>query len=395
MLGTFFIFVSSPSGCCFPKATLLPVLYLKEVFIMNKKMIAALLTLSVSVCTMAACQSGASDASGASSTNTSDTSQTAQSANASDTSGSASGESYTICITQYAQHGSLDNCREGFLEGLAQEGIVEGENLTIQYQNAQADSGMSSQIASQFVAEDPDLICAIATPSALSCYNAARDTDIPVIYTAVTDPLAAELVDENQMPVGNVTGTSDKLPVDAQLELIRSLLPDATTIGIMYTTSELNSVATIEEYKEKAPDYGFEIVDVGISTSADIPLAADNMLTKVDCVNNLTDNTVVQGLPTILAKAAEQNIPVFGSEIEQVKIGCLAAAGIDYIELGKKTGQMAAQILRGEATASEMPYETFENYSTYFNQAVADNLGLTVDSSLWENAEIFTEITEE
>ena len=197
------------------------------------------------------------------------------------------------------------------------------------------------------------------------------------------------------MPVGNVTGTSDKLPVDAQLELIRSILPEAKKIGIMYTTSEANSLATIEEYKEKAPDYGFEIVEMGISTSADIPLAADNLLSKVDCLSNLTDNTVVQGLPTILAKASEARIPVFGSEIEQVKIGCLAAAGIDYVELGKKTGQMAARILKGEASASEMPYETFEDYNTYFNQAVADNLGIGVDSSILADAEIFTEISAE
>ena len=183
--------------------------------------------------------------------------------------------------------------------------------------------------------------------------------------------------------------------MDAQLEMIRNMLPEAKTIGIMYTTSEVNSISTIEEYKEKAANYGFEIVDVGISTAADIPLAADNILTKVDCLNNLTDNTVVQGLPTILAKAGEKNIPVFGSEIEQVKIGCLAAAGIDYIELGKKTGQMAAKILKGEATANEMPYETFEDYSIYFNQAVADNLGLAVAPTVIENAEVFTEITAE
>ncbi len=356
---------------------------------MNKKMIAALLTMTLGMCTLSACQSSSTSA--GSDTASAGQTQEVQSGEAV----SADGESYKICITQYAQHGSLDNCREGFLAGLAEEGIVEGENLTIDYQNAQADSGMSSQIASKFISENPDLICAIATPSALSCYNAAMDTGIPVVYTAVTDPQAAELVDDSRMPVGNVTGTSDKLPVDAQLELIRNMLPDATKIGIMYTTSEVNSVATIAEYKEKAPDYGFEIVDVGISTSADIPLAADNMLSDVDCVSNLTDNTVVQGLPTILAKATEKNIPVFGSEIEQVKIGCLAAAGIDYIELGKKTGQMAAQILKGESTASEMPYETFENYNTYFNQAVADELGLSVDASLLENAEIFTEITAE
>lgn len=365
---------------------------------MNKKMIAALLTLSLTACMLTACQSGNNTESSAqtaadTASNTSESSDSTA-ASGDSTEKTADGQ-YKICIAQYAQHGSLDNCREGFLEGLEEEGFIEGENLTIDYQNAQADSGMGSQIASKFVSENPDLICAIATPSALSCYNAAKDADIPVIYTAVTDPETAELVDNNQMPVGNITGTSDKLPVDAQLDLIRKILPEAKKIGIMYTTSELNSAATIAEYKEKAADYGFEIVDVGISTSADIPLAADNLLSKVDCINNLTDNTVVQGLPTILAKASEKSIPVFGSEIEQVKIGCLAAAGIDYVELGKKTGQMAAKILKGEASASEMPYETFENYSTYYNQAVADQLGIGVDSTILENAEIFTEITAE
>lgn len=304
-------------------------------------------------------------------------------------------KSYKIAITQYAEHGSLDNCREGFLQGLAAEGIEEGKNLTVEFQNAQANSGTASQIASQFAGQNPDLICAIATPSALSCYNAAADKDIPVIYSAVTDPVAAGLATEDQMPTGNITGTSDKLPVEAQLDMIRKMLPDAKKIGILYTTSEINSVSAIEEYKAKASTYGFEIVDMGISTTADIPLAADNLLTKVDCISNLTDNTVVQGLSTILAKAAEKNIPVFGSEIEQVKLGCLAAAGIDYIELGKKTGQMAAKILKGEAEASGMPYETFEDYSIYFNQAVADQLSISVDADVIKDAEVFTDISAE
>ncbi len=197
------------------------------------------------------------------------------------------------------------------------------------------------------------------------------------------------------MPTQNATGTSDKLPVYAQLQLIRDMLPDARSIGILYTTSEVNSESAIAEYEAKAGDYGFEIVTVGISTSADISLAADNILSQVGCLTNLTDNTVVQGRPTILAKAGEKNIPVFGSEIEQVKVGCLAAAGIDYIELGKKTGEMAAKILKGEASAEEMAYETFETPKIYFNQQVTDDLGLTVDESVIADAEVFTEISEE
>ena len=255
--------------------------------------------------------------------------------------------SYTIGIGQFAEHGSLDNCREGFIQGLAEAGIEEGTNLTILYSNAQADGGTASQIANTFAGKDVDLMCGIATPMAQAQYSLAMKTDIPVIFTAVTDPVAAELANADGTPVGEITGTSDKLPIEQQLQMIREILPDAKNIGIMYTTSEVNSESAIAEYKELAPNYGFEIVDTGVSSSADISLAADTLINKVDCITNLTDNTVVASLPVILDKAAAKNIPVFGSEIEQVKIGCLAAMGLDYIELGKQTGKMAAQVLKG------------------------------------------------
>ena len=312
----------------------------------------------------------------------------------SDTSGSGE-DSYTIGISQFAEHGSLDNCREGFLKGLENEGIVEGENLTVEYQNAAADMGTASQISDAFVSDKVDLICAIATPTAQSAYNVAMDTDIPVVYTAVTDPVAAELADEDGNPVGNVTGTSDELPIKEQLEMIRQMLPEAETVGIMYTTSEANSISALETYKELAGDYGFEIVESGISSTADISLAADDLISKVDCITNLTDNTVVASLPTILEKANEKGIPVFGSEIEQVRIGCLAAEGLDYVALGEQTGEMAAKILKGEAQASDMAYETITEPGFYVNTKVAENLGVTVPEELAQNAvESFDEITE-
>jgi putative ABC transport system substrate-binding protein len=235
---------------------------------------------------------------------------------------------YIIGISQFAEHGSLDNCREGFLEGLANEGIVEGENLTVHFQNAQADTGTASQISDAFVADGVDLICGIATPSAMSAYNSALGTTVPVIYSAVSDPVAAELAKEDGTPVGNITGTSDALAVTEQLDMIRKMLPDAKKIGILYTTSETNSESTIAQYKEHAKEYGFEIVESGINTLADLDMAAADLVTKVDCINNLTDNTVVSGLQTVLSYANEQKIPVFGSEIEQVKSGCVAAMGL-------------------------------------------------------------------
>ncbi len=305
-------------------------------------------------------------------------------------------ESYTIGISQFAEHDSLDNCREGLLEGLKEEGIEEGKNLTIRINNAAADMGTASQIAQSFVADDVDLICAIATPSAQAAYNAAMDSGIPVVYTAVTNPVEAELATEDGMPVGAVTGTSDQLPVEAQLKMIREVLPDAETIGILYTTSEANSVYSITQYEELAPEYGFEIEVAGVTSTSEIPLATADLLEKVDCLTNLTDNTVVSFLPAILEQANEKNIPVFGSEIEQVRIGCLAAEGLDYISLGKDTGRMAAKILKGEASAEDMPFELLTESNLYINEAVAENLGIEIPDTMTERAvEIFTEITAE
>ncbi len=302
---------------------------------------------------------------------------------------------YTIGIEQFAEHGSLDSCRGGFLAGLEEEGFIEGENLTVEYKNAAADMGTAGQISDSFASDKVDLICAIATPSAQSAYNAAMDMGIPVIYTAVTDPVAAEIANEDGTPVGEITGTSDKLPVEEQLKMIREMLPEAKKLGIMYTTSEANSISAIAEYESLVGEYGFELVVKGITTTADVPLAADDLLSKVDCVTNLTDNTVVASLPTILEKANEKNIPVFGSEIEQVKIGCLAAEGIDYISLGKQTGRMAALVLKGEKSASEINFETISEPGFYVNTKVAENLGITVPDSLLESAvENFNEITE-
>ena len=303
---------------------------------------------------------------------------------------------YTIGISQFAEHGSLDNCREGFIQGLEEEGLVEGENLKIKVSNADSDTGTAAQIADTFVADKVDLICAIATPSAQAAYNSARNTDIPVVYTAVTNPEEAQLADDEGMPVGAVTGTSDQLPVEAQLAMIREILPDAKTIGILYTTSEANSAYSITQYEKYAEEYGFTLETAGVTNTSEVSMAAASLLDKVDCLTNLTDNTVVSALPTVLDQANEKNIPVFGSEIEQVKRGCLAAEGLDYVNLGIETGKMAAQILKGEAKAEDMKYELLTDSSLYINQAVADNLGITIPDDMTQRAEeTFTEISQE
>ncbi|WP_312428837.1 ABC transporter substrate-binding protein [Lacrimispora sp.] len=352
-----------------------------------KKSIKTLLLAAVAAAALSGCSSKAAPEKPA------DNNSTTQASSGTEAGNASNGTSYTIGVGQFAEHGSLDNCREGFLQGLAEEGIEEGKNLTVMYENAQADGGTASQIVNNFLSKKVDLICGIATPMAQAAYGGAKKANVPVIFTAVTDPFAAALANEDGTPVGEITGTSDKLPVEKQLEMIRKILPDAKTIGILYSTSEVNSETAIKEYKAAAASYGFEIVEGPVSATADIPLATDSILEKVDCLNNLTDNTVVSSLPMILDKAGKKNIPVFGSEVEQVKIGCLASIGLDYVDLGKQTGKMAAKVLKGEAKASEINFEVIKEAAFYGNSKVAENLGITLPSELTGSAaEIFTEI---
>ena len=294
----------------------------------------------------------------------------------------ASGEVPIIGINQYGSHGSLDNCREGFLQGLQEAGLVEGTDYTIDYQNANFDTNLATQIAQAFSAEDAALMVGIATPSATACYAAAEDKDIPVIFTAITDPVGAKL------DSGNITGTSDVLPVQGQLELIRAIQPEAKTIGIVYTTSEPNSVYSIGIYEDLAADYGFTIEAIGVTAQSEVTQAVDTLISQgVDCISNLTDNNVVGVLGSILEKTNEVGIPVYGSEIEQVELGCVAGAGLDYVQLGIQTGKMAAQILTGEATCEDLPYETIENYGLYVNSSALTEMGLTLPDDVAQTAE--------
>ena len=297
-------------------------------------------------------------------------------------SGSGEGTVYRIGISQYGEHPSLDNCRTGFLQGLEEAGLKEGVDFTVDYQNANFDDATATQIAGSFSSNGVDMMVGIATPTAVACYAAAEEKDIPVIFTAITDPVGAKL------DSGNITGTSDVLPVEGQLKLIRALQPDAKTIGIVYTTSESNSVYSVGVYQEKAAEYGFTVEAVGVTAQSEVTQAVDNLIAKgVDCFSNLTDNNVVGVLGSILEKTNEAKIPVYGSEIEQVKLGCVAGAGLDYVQLGIQTGKMAAKVLTGEATCQDMPDEDIENYSTYINSKSLEQLGITLPDDVAQSAE--------
>lgn len=294
---------------------------------------------------------------------------------------------YKVGITQISDHPSLDNCRNGFIKGLENKGFKDGDNLKLEYVGAQDDMSKNTQIASNFAAENLDLVCGIATPSAQALYAACLDKKIPVIFNAVSDPVAAKLAESDTKPLPGISGISDKLPVEAQLKLIREILPDAQKIGILYSTGEANSVSTLEDYKKLAPNYGFEIVEKGISKKADVPAAADIILNEVDCISNMTDNTVVASLAIILDKASAKKIPVFGSEEEQVGNGCIASAGLDYFNLGIQAGEMAAKVLNGE-DISTIPYETLTESKITVNKAVAEKLGITIPDSVMTTADV-------
>lgn len=297
----------------------------------------------------------------------------------------ASDDVLKIGITQISDHPSLDNCRAGFVEGLASQGFLDGENIEIEFKSASDDMAANTQIAQTFSASGKDLVCGIATPSAQALYAACCEKNIPVIFNAVSDPVAAKLAASTTKPMNGITGVSDQLPVGDQLQLIRAVLPDAKTIGIIYTTSESNSVSTIKTYEALAPEYGFEIESIGIGSEAEVPQAADVLISKVDCISNMTDNTVVSALAVLLDKANAAKVPVFGSEEEQVKNGCIASAGLDYIELGKQAGVMAARVLKGE-DISQIPYETLQESKITVNTKVAENLGITLPEDILLNS---------
>ena len=279
----------------------------------------------------------------------------------------------TIGIIQFGNHESLNDCYNGMIKGLEDELKEEFDNYVIDRQNSNFDPAVSAAQASSFVSKRTSIIGAIATPSAMAAASAAKGS-IPVVYCAVSDPKSAGLTE-----MKNVTGSSDLLDFDSQLALIKTFIPDVDKIGVMYTLGEANSLSQIETLDEKAKALNIEIVRQAITNASEIPTATDTLLNKnVDCLTNLTDNTVVGALEIILAKTNAKKIPVFGSEIDQVKNGCLASASLDYVTLGERTGAIMAKILKGEATASNDIAIKIEDSFNCYSAKVATQLGITL-----------------
>ena len=304
-------------------------------------------------------------------------------------------QDFKIGICNYVDDASLNQIVDNIQSRLEEIGKEKDVNFDVSYDNCNADANVMEQIISDFQADNVDLMVGVATPVAMRMQSATEGTDTPVVFSAVSDPVGSGLVEDLDAPGANITGTSDYLDTASIMKLIQAVNPDVKKIGLLYDIGQDSSTTAIQEAKDYLDKEGIEYVERTGTTTDEVQLAADALVEKVDCINNLTDNTVVSSLPVILDKAAKKNIPVFGSEIEQVKIGCLAAVGLDYVSLGEQTGKMAAKVLKGEKKASELNFEVIETAAFYGNSKVAEDLGITFPEDLASNAkELFTEITQ-
>jgi putative ABC transport system substrate-binding protein len=292
-----------------------------------------------------------------------------------------------IGVIQIVQHDALDASNKGFVDGLKEKGYEDGKNIKIEQQNAQGDMTNAQTIAKQFADSKKDLIFAIATPSAQAAYNATKD--IPIVITAVTDPVKAEVAKDWKSSGTNVTGTSDKVPVDKQIELLKKLIPNAKTIGVIYNTSETNSVIQVDELKTAAQKQGLAVKEIGVTNVNEINQNLSSALGQIDVLYTPTDNTVASGYPLVGKLCVEKNIPIIGAEEAVVTKGGLASIGIDYYKLGKEAGLKAAEVLGGKKP-SEVEISTLSEMSFTINTDVAKKLKITIPQDIESKAKKVT-----
>ena len=291
-----------------------------------------------------------------------------------------------VGIVQLAEHAALDSACEGFIAALAENGFVDGETVEIDLQNAQGDQSNLSTIGERFLGEKVDLILAIATPAAQAM--AGKTTEIPILATAVTDYESAKLVNSNAAPGGNVSGTTDMNPIKEQIALIVQLAPDTKTIGCIYTSSEVNSEIQFKAMKEYAESKGLKVEAATISTVNDIQQAAQSLVGKVDAFYEPTDNIIASAMPTLISVTNPAKKPVICGESNMVKAGGLATYGVDYYQLGKQAGMMAADILEGKAKPADMPIQFAANLKAVVNKANAAELGIALPAEIMNQAEV-------
>lgn len=302
--------------------------------------------------------------------------------------GVSAAERIKIGITQIVEHPALDAARKGFIDQMAELGYVEGKNVEYDIQSAQGDMSIAQTIAQKFVTDGVDMILALATPSAQAAAN-VTDT-IPILITAVTDPVAAGLVDSIDVPGGNVTGTSDLTPVAKQLELIQRIKPSVKRIGVVYNAGEINSVVQVDLAKQIAKDMGISIIDAPAANSGGVFQAAQSLVGRVDAIYVPTDNTVASSIESVIMVAESAGLPLVVGEEGMVRRGSLGTVGIDYYQLGRQTARMAVEVLNGASPAA-MPIQYLDSDALIINLQAAKAMGIQVPDDVIADAAIVIE----
>lgn len=292
-------------------------------------------------------------------------------------------ETVAVAVTAIVEHPALDAVRDGIRDELTASGYVAGENLTWSYESAQGNPATAAQIARKFVGEAPDVIVPISTPSAQAVAAATRD--IPVVFSAVTDPVGARLVRSLDAPGGNVTGVTDLSPLDKHLEMILEITPGVERLGVVYNPGEANAVTLVELLKQLAPAHGIEIVTAAAPRSADVLAAGRSLVGKVDALYVGTDNTVVSALESLVKVGIDNQLPFYAGDTNSVERGALAAVGFNYYDVGRQTGRLVLKILGGAAPGS-LPVEGVGVVELYVNKAIAPRMGVEIPDAVLARA---------
>lgn len=290
-----------------------------------------------------------------------------------------------IAITAIVNHPALDAVRDGTLAELKKEGYIEGKNIDVDFQSAQGNTATAAQIARKFVGDQPDVIVAIGTPSAQSVVASTRR--IPVVFSAVTDPVAAKLVKSWDKSGTNVTGVSDRLPMQPQIDLIKELIPNVKTIGYIYSPGEVNSTVVLKQLQEAAKKNGLKVIDVAAPRTTDIGIAAQSLQGKVDVIYSSTDNNVVSAYEALYQSAKQAGIPLISSDTSTVERGAVAALSNNYFMIGEETGKIVGDILKGEK-AGNIPVKVMDKLDVYVNLENAKTFGVKIPQSVLDKAVI-------
>ncbi len=293
-------------------------------------------------------------------------------------------EMKTLGVLQFVSHPALDTIYQGVLDGLKENGFEEGKNLKMEYQNGQADQSKLATMSEQLVNEKADVLVGIATPAVQAIANTTKD--IPIVMGAVTDPSSAGLVQDLEKPEGNITGVSDKAPADKQILLGTQLLPDAKTVGMLYSSTEDNSKYQVEEAKKAAEELGLTVKEYAVPSSNEIAQTVQVMSEQVDFIYIPLDNTIANAMPTVVNEANKTKTAIITSVDTMVEQGGLATVGVNQYDLGVKTGEMAAKLLKGEATVADLPVYTFTEGETIINTEQAKLLGIKIPADILQEA---------